>query len=164
MRMEPAEFAAVPLHTSEQHACSPEEPPLDWRGVTIRAPTRVSFKREERAGPDASFAIPICGYLLLDAELHGSDSPMTLVAVESRSGRRYAGAMLEQDPSPEVPPPDDYEPLPDEAYADLASGGYFNANLSDYVTLPVESAEYRVHIELRNHRSNVVTIELVLEP
>lgn len=165
MQIEPAVFADVPLHSNEPHACSPAEPPPDWRGVTIRAPSRVSFKRGEVAGPYDSFAaIPICGFFFVDAQLHGADEPMQLIAVDQQSGQRYSGAIVELDPSPEDPPPDDDEPVPADAYAGIASGGYFNANLPDYVDLPVQSAVYRVHVEFRNHQSNAVLIELVLEP
>jgi hypothetical protein len=164
MHIEPAVFADVPLYSNEPHECSPAEPPPDWRGVTIRAPNRVSFERGEVAGPYGSFAaIPICGFFVVDAQLQGADEPMQLIAVDQQSGKRYSGAIVELDPSPEVPPPD-HEPVPAEEYADLAGGGYFNVNLPDYVDLPVQSAVYRVHIEFRNHQSNVVLIELVLEP
>jgi hypothetical protein len=40
---------------------------------------------------------------------------------------------------------------------------YFNPNLADFVKLPHESAQYDVHIEYRDYKSNVVAITLVEE-
>lgn len=44
----------------------------------------------------------------------------------------------------------------------MSAGGYFNANLADYVKLPQGSAIYDVYAKLREYKSRVVTIELIL--
>lgn len=164
MQIEPTLFADVVLNTNERYACSPAEPPPQWRGVVINAPSRVSFKAGETAGQYGAFAaIPICGFFFVDANFAGADQPMKLVAVDRQSGRSYSGAIVELDPSPEEPPPEDDGFTPQEL-AGVASGGYFNPNLADFVALPAKAAVYAVHVELRDYKSNVVVVEIAEQP
>jgi hypothetical protein len=163
MDMEPQEFLSVPLNVSQQHRCSPTQADPRWRGVLLRAPTRVRFKEGERVGGFGAFAaIPLCGFFRVDIRLDVPPEPFKLVAVDKRTGQVFSGAIVERDPSPEFPPPVDL-PVTRRQVEGMAGGGYFNPNLADFVELPRASATYDVHVEFRGHRSNVVTIELIKE-
>jgi len=154
-------FLNVPLNSNEKNPCSPPEPGPTWRGILIQMPIQVKFKRGVRIGTQGAFAaIPICGYYLLDVPASPVKEPMRLFAVDKRTGKVYSGDVKELDPSPEAPPPES-EPLSPEELKGLASGGYFNPNLADFVRLPEISAVYDVHVEFRKFPSNVATVEMV---
>ncbi|UCE58246.1 MAG: hypothetical protein JSU63_12475 [Phycisphaerales bacterium] len=156
-------FLDVPLNTDEPNPCSPPEPDPDWLGMVIQAPQQVTFKRGVTVGDNEAFAaIPICGYMLLEVLSVPEDAEMLLVAVDRRSGKIYRGEVVELDPSPVIPPPPS-PPLSDEELEGLASGGYFNPNLADFVPLPQEPGEYHVHVEFGKAKSNEVTIKVVEE-
>lgn len=162
MDMDPKDFLDVPLNQNAPHACSPPLPALDWMGLVVRAPRRVEFTQGESIGDYHAFAaIPICGYYRVALRFEGPNDPMKLVAVDKKSGQVFSGPIVELDPSPDAPPPV-VTAVPDPArLKNTKSGGYFNPNLADYVNLPHASATYDVHVEFREHKSNVVTIELV---
>ena len=163
MDIDPKVFLDVPLNQNVPHACSPPAPLSTWRGVVVRAPARILFKRGEKVGPNGAFAaIPICGYFRVDVQL-GSKEPMTLVAVARASGKVFSGPIVETDPGLMIPPPA-APPLTEEDVKGTASGGYFNPNLVDFVPLPPGPGTYDVHVEFRQFKSNVVTIELVETP
>jgi hypothetical protein len=165
MQIEPDVFADVPLNANERHACSPPQPAPDWRGVVIRAPSRVAFKPGETVGQHGAFvAIPICGYFSVEANFAGANEPMKLIAVNRRTGQSYSGPIVELDSSPEEPPPEEDETYTPQQLAGLASGGYFNPNLTDYVALPAEAATYAIQVEFRNYKSNVVVVEVATLP
>lgn len=134
---------------------------LNWRGIIIQAPKEVRFKRSVRVGLWGAFAaIPIRCYYELNVSTTPPEQRMRLVAVDKRTGKVYYGYIVKLDPHPiELFP--DTEPLTDEEVKGLASGGYFNPNLADYVRLPEESTIYDVHMECKGFKSNVVTIEIV---
>lgn len=157
-------FLKVPLNSNEPNPCSPQQPDPNWRGILIQAPKQVTFKGSEKVGEYGAFAaIPICGYYFLNVPTEPTDESMRLVAVDRRTGTAYSGDIIELNPSPEEPPPEDEEPLSTEEVKGLASGGYFNPNLADFVRLPEEPAVYNVLVEYRGFKSNVVTIALVEE-
>jgi hypothetical protein len=164
MDMDPQDFLDVPLNQNQPHRCSPTQKDPRWRGVLIRAPSRVSFKEGESVGDRGTFAaIPICGYFHMDLRLDIPLDPMLLVAVDRKTKQVFSGPIVELDESPEIPPPDEL-PVTEEQIKGMAGGGYFNPNLADFVELPQVSATYDVHLEYRGFDSNVVTIELVKEP
>jgi len=161
MDIDPRIFLGVPLNTLSRSACSPPDPGPAWRGIVIRAPSRVTFRRGETVGDHGAFtAIPICGYLAIDVRLDRPSEPAKLVARDRNTGRVFSGAVVELDPSPELPPPDE-PPLTPEEVQGTAGATYFNYNLADYVPLPHVAASYDIHAELWELRSNVVTIELL---
>jgi hypothetical protein len=86
------------------------------------------------------------------------------MAKDKNTGQVFSGPVVKLNPSPRVPPPIQAPPLNSRQLEGLASGGYFNHSLADYVELPQESAIYDVHVEFRGFESNIVTIELVREP
>lgn len=152
-------FENVPLNTNEPCACSPKEPSQDWRGILIAAPANVSFGGDENKSPDGAFArVPICGFYMLDA--YGAPTgAMVLHAENVESGEKFSGAVGEDDPSPDEPPPPT-EPHDYTVLEGVSVEGYFNPNLAKFVQLPQESATYKVHVEWGKKKSNVVTIEL----
>lgn len=154
-------FQEVQLNTNRQYACSPSPPGPNWKGVVIQAPKTVTFKPGEVVGSSGAFAaIPICGYSLVSASVK-PEKPMRIVAVNISTGIVYSGEIVNLDPSPEVPPPFDEEPLSEEEVIGIDVGKYFNPNLADFVKIPHEAAQYNVHVEYRDFKSNVVTIDLV---
>lgn len=158
-------FLNVPLNTNEPTPCSPSEPDINWRGIVINAPKQVTFKHGKKVGEYGAFAaIPICGYYLLNVPLVPWTKPKRLFAVDKDTGVIYSGDVVELDPSPQIPPPpEDEEPLTPEEVEGLATGGYFNPNLADFVRLSEKPAIYDVYVEFREFRSNVVTIEIIEE-
>jgi len=161
MEIDDSMFQEVQLNANKQYPCSPSPPGGDWKGVVIRAPKMVTFKQGDAVGASGAFAaIPICGYSRVSASVE-PEKPMRIVAVNSSTGTVYSGEIVELDPSPEAPPPFDEEPLSEEEVAGIDVGMYFNPNLADFVKIPHESARYNVHIEFRQYKSNVVTIDVV---
>jgi len=159
--MDPKLFLGVPLNTFERTQCTPPQPDISWRGVVIRAPLKVSFKRGIHIGRTKAFAaIPICGLYVLDVLWPLAEDVVLLVARDIRRGKIYSGAIVNIDPSPEKPPPE-RPPLRKEDVEGMATGRYFNPNLADFVKLPQEPGIYEVYAEVRGNRSNVVTIEIV---
>lgn len=168
MQIDPAEFRHVPLNSREPTACSPTPPGPRWRGLLIRAPRSVRFEignRSDREAP-AQDAVPLCGYSLLDIDPTRRGEKMRIIAVDRDSGRTYSGMIEDTDPSPEEPPPEDAPPLDPKMLSGVASGGYFNVNLLEFVHLPAATASYEVHVELRTYRSNheIIRIEYSTSP
>ena len=89
-------FDQVPLNSRERTACSPDNPGPRWRGILINAPTRASRQ---------TGSIPICGLYTLELTAIAANLPLTLVAVDVQRGETFKGAVVNKDPSPEVPPP-----------------------------------------------------------
>ena len=162
MTIKPAEFAHVPINTQQEHDLTPQNPDPGWRGVAIRGPEQVTLPQAgSPPAPDGSFAIvPICGFYRvgMDAQI---DEPIKLVAREQASGRQFSGLVRDEDPSPEIPPPDDIPPADPSTFAGQSVGSAFNPNLLRYVTLPREAGVYEVHAEFAGYRSNVIRIELI---
>ncbi len=160
MDIDPQTFLEVPLNSREKHACSPPEQPPSWRGVVIRAPRQVRFKKGEVFGNSGAFAaIPICGFFFVDAQFQGVDEKMNIISQDRGTGRIFSGPLIELDASPDEPPPVESSPDPEQLKG-IASGGYFNPNLADFISFPHIPATYDVHIEFRGFKSNVVTIEI----
>lgn len=162
--MDPRVFLQVPLNTFNQTVCTPEQPgDPSWRGILIRTPTRVFFRRGKGVGETKAFAaIPVCGLAYLDVlfPVPLEPEPILLVAKDRRTGKVYSGHIVEVKASPKEPQP----PAPSLSQEDvkgLASGTYFNPNLADFVKIPEFPGEYDVHVEIRGIRSNVVRIEVV---
>jgi hypothetical protein len=165
VNVDPKDFLDVPLNEKVQNSCSPVGPGIGWRGVLIRAPRQVRFKENEKIGDTGAFAaIPICSYYMVDARLDVSSEPFRLVAVNKKTHQRYYGAIFEVEPGVVEPsPPPIQRPPTREELAGTATGGYLNPNLADFVELPKVSATYEIHLEVYGYKSNVVTVELVLE-
>ena len=165
MTIKPAEFAHVPINTQQEHDLTPQNPDPGWRGVAIRGPEQVTLPQAgSPPAPDGSFAIvPICGFYRvgMDAQI---DEPIKLVAREQASGRQFSGLVRDEDPSPEIPPPDDIPPADPSTFAGQSVGSAFNPNLLRYVTLPREAGVYEVHAEFAGYRSNVIRVELLEAP
>ena len=153
-------FENVPLNTRELSPCSPKDPGPNWRGILIQAPKQVSFGRTGKG--ETYKAIPVCGLYTLDMLSLMDGKPMRLIAVDKHSQKIYTGEVIDEDPSPEVPPPGQ-EPLDYAQLKGLATGSYFNVNLVSYVKLPVHLTEYEVMVEYGGNQSNKVTIKIVEE-
>ena len=150
-------FQQVPLDTSEQTLCSPEDPGLYWRGVVIRSPSRVVLPEE--TSQYSSLIIPICGLYLVDvANAIEYPGPKILVISDEISGKIYKGELVKRIPEPTIPPPSSPRI---KSYKNTAFGSYFNVNAAAYVTIPMQAARYRMKIEYAGYRSNEVTIEIV---
>lgn len=160
MELIPDAFLKVPINTYDKNPCSPADPGANWRGIHILAPRQVLVDREESGADILQGAIPICGYYLLNYSMETDQEPLKLVAVNKINARLYSGYMLEEDPSPEEPDPDD-EPTDPALYQGMASGGYFNPNLLTYVKLPRGAAVYEIYVEYKGLRSNSVQLEIV---
>ena len=154
----PDKFSQVPLNTRMQTDCSPPEQLPTWRGLILQAPEHVVL----RPG-DEKNAIPVCGYYQLDMAKLQKAGPLTLVVVQKGKEKSedavYRGAMVDEDPSPEVPPPDDRGLKPADM-AGMASGSYFNPDLLHYVRMPATPGRYEVYAEYAGARSNTVSITL----
>jgi len=87
---------------------------------------------------------------------------MRLVARDRVTGQIYTGDVVRLNAAPVEPLPAEYDqPLTAEEVEGLASGEYFNPNLTDFVALPPGTATYEIHVEHMDHRSNVVTVEII---
>ena len=162
MKIDQKLFLEVPLNSNDRNPCSPPAPAPDWRGIVIQAPEKVTFKRDQTVDEYGAFAaIPVCGYCQLDVLTEPWPEPMRLFAVDRATGTVYSGDVVELDPSPEKPPPEDEEPLTPEEVEGLATGTYFNPNLADFVQLPQKPAIYNIYVEFREVRSNMVAVEIV---
>jgi len=141
--------------TSNKHSPKPRRG--DFRGVLVSAPRRVVLR------PGA--VIPICGfYLVPAAALVGDHAPpggIRLIVESATSGLAVTSRLVPPDPI--EPEPGGDAPGPAEL-GDLLRGGYFNPDLIDHVSLPWRPGRYAVRAELAGYTSNVVRIELALEP
>ena len=151
-------FDQVPLNSRERTACSPASPGPRWRGVLIQAPSRAVYPS---GGGKKPGAIPICGLYTLDIAAIAASQPLTLVAVDVQRGETFKGAVVDNDPSPEAPPPDS-KPLNPSEYQGIATSSYFNPDLTRYVSLPPRPAVYEVFAEYGGAVSNRVTIQVVV--
>jgi len=162
MKIDQKLFLDVELNSKGPNPCSPEKPGAGWRGIIINAPEQVKFKRGEKVGEYGAFAaIPICGYYCVNVPSVPDEKPMRLIATNTKDGKTYTGQVTELDTSPDEPSPREGISVSPEDVKGLAIGKYFNPNLADFVKLPEESAAYKVWVEFREQRSNVVTIEIV---
>jgi hypothetical protein len=161
MAVDQRQFSQLRFDSTEPNPCSPKDPGPNWRGILIQAPMQVALKRDGGVGQqEAHAAIPICGYFMLAVTNTEKSSPMTLVAINKLTKKVYSGAIVKQDPRPREPTPET-EPVDPELLKGLASGGYFNLNLVEYVRIPARPAVYDVVVEYGGVQSNTVTIEVV---
>jgi hypothetical protein len=158
MTIDDKTFAQVPLNTRERTACSPQNPGPEWRGILIQAPAHAAHPASPGAGK-APKGVPVCGLYTLDVSAVAASGPMMLVALDRQRGEIFKGAVVDDDPSPEIPPPN-RAPFDPARYAGVATGSYFNPDLAKYVKLPVRPAIYEVFVEYGGAVSNRVTIEL----
>jgi hypothetical protein len=147
-------FEQVPLNSRERTACSPPSPGANWRGILINAPSRADIKNKKPGG------IPICGVYTLDMNAIAASPPLTLVAVDKQRGETFKGAVVDDDPSPEVPPPGQ-KPFDPAQFKGVATSSYFNPDRAKYVKLPARAATYEVFAEYGGAVSNRVTIQVL---
>jgi hypothetical protein len=161
MTIDDSAFHTVPLNTREPHACSPTDPGGNWRGILLRAPSRVVLPAH--GASHGVPTLPLCGLYLLNASNVMGQAPMMLVVTDQHSGQVYRGAVVERDSNPEAPPPPS-APLDPAQLATLAIGSHFNLNVATYVELPHRPARYQVLIEFAGQQSNRVDIAVVAPP
>lgn len=174
MTLDDRDFLSVIPNTLGPTQGSPSRPADPaFRGIVIRAPRKVAFKKGAIADRDVGFAlVPICGYYRLDLLLPDrySDLHEAIVLVATDLDRKEVFSGRTADPDLLVPPPGEPASTPggEQSYQSgpHVYGGYFNPNLVQYARLPRRSATYEVHAELEGSgvRSNRVTIELVETP
>lgn len=153
-------FQQVPLETSDQNICSPDDPGIYWRGVVLRAPSQVMLPGN--ITQHSEFIIPICGlYLVNVADTLRYPGPLVLIVTDNASGQTYKGEIVKEDPNPTIPQPRSSSPSP---ASKQAFGSYFNVNVATYVKLPLQPARYRVKVEYAGHQSNEVNVETVQQP
>lgn len=156
-------FKDVPLNTRERSRCSPRDPGPNWRGILLNAPKQVSFRRGQSGDGGSFLSVPVCGlYTLALADLING-APMKIHATDTKTRQIYTGTVVDNDPSPEEPPP--FPTTIDPAtLTQLATSSYFNVNVTSYVALPAGSAVYDIVIEYGGRRSDKVTIAVVETP
>ena len=159
MTIDDSVFHNVPLNTHEPHACSPTDPGGNWRGILVRAPSRVAPREHET---HAALTLPLCGLYRLGAASVMGQKPMTLVITDHDSKQVYRAEVIEQDSSPEEPPPPS-APLDPAELATMTIGSHFNLDVTTYVALPAGPAHYDIVVEYAGQRSNQVSI-VVLGP
>lgn len=155
MPTDDAMFAEVPIGSSEHLACSPTQPTdVRWRGILIRGPRRVSLGRP---------VVPLCGLYMLDLVELMKSGAMKVIATDVRTRQVYSGDVLDEDPSPEAPPPD-RTPLRPEDVAGMAQGSHFTIDVMKRARLPAVAATYEVTIAYGGAQAEAVTIEVVDAP
>jgi hypothetical protein len=159
MKLDDQLFDKVPLNSRERTVCSPTSPSPKWRGVLIQAPQHAALPSSD--GKKGATGIPICGLYTLDIASIATSTPLTLVAIDAQRGETFRGAVIDEDPSPEVPAPNS-KPLDPAQYQGVATSSYFNPDLTRYVMLPRRPAVYEVFAEYGGAVSNRVTIQVVL--
>jgi hypothetical protein len=142
-------FFDVNLAVDDENACSPKVPDQpSWRGVLIRAPSRVPFRRGAPRDDHGAFTtFPICGYYFVDVAPDPAKRGVVLTAVDRAHGKTYSGEITSLDDTPVVPPPRS-SPVPKSQLKGLAVGRHFNANL----------------LWFKGQVSNEVTVELYEPP
>lgn len=156
MKIDPPEFAKVPLDDPVKNACSPPEPALPWLGVVIRTPKRITFSKS-----DGCTRLPVCAFYRISATAK-TNAGLLLFVKDLRNNKVTSGRISGKDPSPDEPPPES-KPIDPKLLEGVSTAGYYNPNLVEYIKLPAETATYDVHVEFAGLRSNVVRIELVAE-
>ncbi|MBD8528855.1 MULTISPECIES: hypothetical protein [unclassified Massilia] len=159
-------FKQVPFDKNEKTVCSPEDPGpgFDWRGVLVRAPSKVVLP--DKNAPGSTFIIPLCGiYTINLAKAIRNPGLQVLIVTDDSTGKIYQGKIGDRDRDPDllIPPP----PTPRlraEDYEHQAFGGYLNVNVASYVALPLQPARYRVKVEWSGYESNEVRIAVVQRP
>jgi hypothetical protein len=101
----------------------------------------------------------VCGRYTLDMSAVAAGGAMILVALDRQRGEIFKGAVVDDDASPEIPPPN-ATPFDPARYAGMATGSYFNPDLAKYVKLPLRPAVYEVVVEYGGAVSNRVSIEV----
>lgn len=156
------DFLKVQLNENNFSICSPEEPAPDWRGVVINIPGNAFYDIDEQYKEQviSLSVIPLCGFNMFDALNVDESKPMTIIAISKDNGEKLSGVVVEIDPSPLEPPPEDIEPFDVEELEGIASGGYFNLNVMSFVEIPKKEATYLMHVEENGYKSNVVELQV----
>lgn len=159
----PDPWKNVPINENRPCACSPAAPGVHWRGMVVNAPKQVKFKATDVIDEYGAFAaVPLCVYYMFDVPAVPVHENYKITAVNTKSGQRYEGEIIDLDPGTDLPPPAELAPpTPPPDVTGLASGGYMNPNIINYVALPRESATYEVTLSFRGFKSNSVTIQLI---
>ncbi len=153
-----AKYDDVPFGTHERSACSPPVPEdVAWRGVVIQARSHVAFVPSRPAASGRFAVVPVCGYSMIDLPKLMDGQAMQLIFTDTATKQVFRGPVLEVDDNPQEPPPE-RAPIDPATPANMATGGYFNLDATQYVALPMRAATYKVVVEYGGSRSNAVTV------
>jgi len=137
--------------------CSPDEPPLPWKGLVINAVGEVKLESK-----DGFAGLIICGYYRVDLVKLLDGKALNLVAVNVSTGQEYRGEMLDPEEGTIAKNPD-AEPVTPDMVEGMSTASYFNPDLLAYVDLPKTSAIYDIFAEYGGHTSNVVRVKVVID-
>lgn len=160
--IEPSVFATIDLDTRQRSAASPTAL-AGWKGLLLRAPTRITITVDEQGRPTKPVVIPVCGFHRLDVPSPPISEVEELVIRREADGQEFRGPVVSTDLSPVIPPPDDTPPSAADV-AGMMVDAYFNADLFALVELPLVAGKHTVWFEFRGQRSNEETLELRLTP
>jgi len=147
-------FAHLPLYSNEPNACTPPDPGVDWRGVLIAAPARVTLPAGNTT-PSAH----ICARYMVETTRLLEGKPMTMHVEEKATGATFQGAVLDEDPNPIAPEPH-RRPIDPATVANMSNGATVTRDLFQFVKLPRKPARYEVYVEYGGYASNRVVIDV----
>ncbi len=151
MKYKPEKFSRVPLDTRISCECSPPEQAISWRGILLQVPEELELEAGDQAP-----ALPVCGLYNMELSRLSDGRPLQFIVVRRDPGGDrgkdvlYRGPFVEEDPSPEEPPP--AHTAPDTK--GMATGAYFNADVLRYVSMPLTPGQYEVYAEYGGLYSN----------
>ena len=145
-------FSQLPLYSNEPNACTPAEPSGPWHGVLIAAPSVVMLP-----ATGAALTAHICGRYLIETTRLLAGKPMTLHVTDKATGAVFQGVVLDEDPNPQAPNPDQ-RTIDPASVANMSNGAALTRDLFQFVKLPQSAAEYEVYLEFGEYESNHVVI------
>ena len=147
-------FSQVPLYSNEPNACTPADPGGHWHGVLIAAPSVVMLPAD-----GAALTAHICGRYLIETTRLLAGTPMTLHVTDKATGATFQGAVVDEDPNPQAPDPDQ-RPIDPASVANMSNGATLTRDLFQFVKLPRQAAQYEVYLEFGGYQSNRVALEV----
>lgn len=152
MEIEPVDLAGIALDTFEPTPSTPVVSDPAWRGIVIRAATRVAVAGAERA------IVPVVGYAMLDVPR--TPLPPMALNVLTSAGEHYVGPIVPQDEDPPAPPPP-HAGFSAEDLEGVAAAAYFACDLVAVCALPAHvEGPMTVWAELGAARSNDAVVLL----
>ena len=162
----PDDFSNVAPNSFRSYPCSPQPAVGDFsfRGILLAGPGKVEFRPGGKSRDllsDAFADMIVCGSATFDYNFMGLKGrflyKITFFAVDRGSHRSYSGTIV---PRGVVIPPATQEVSEEEGAMRIVTS-FFNPNLVSTLSLPSKAGVYDVYAQLGEHRSNVVTIEMI---
>ncbi|HET9958681.1 MAG TPA: hypothetical protein VFQ61_29510 [Polyangiaceae bacterium] len=152
-----ADFSKV-VYGYQPSECTPRFTPAEPDGIKIAMPSQIQLSTAAtvRGKP----ALPLCISMRFSALYLEQFDPVfrfiQVVVIDDAGKQAFAGGIFHDRLYRPSPPSD----IPEAELAKRIAYKYGTVNLLEFFALPEIEATYHIHVLLKEHRSNVITVQV----